>query len=43
MEVEKMVKDRECLKCEKFFDCKGKPKEIKQCLNFAERKKENGN
>lgn len=40
--MEKMLKDKECIMCEKFFDCKGKPKEVKQCLNFKERKKKNG-
>ena len=37
----KLVKDRECIKCEKFFDCKGKP-ENKICIYFEQRKeKEN--
>lgn len=39
--MEELKKDKECLHCEKFFDCKGKPKEIKECLNFKERKKVN--
>lgn len=34
-----LKKDKECLQCEKFFDCKGKPKEVKECLQFEERKK----
>lgn len=38
--MEKLIKDRECLHCEKFFDCNGKPKDIKECLQFKERKKE---
>lgn len=38
-----LVKDRECLHCEKFFDCNGKPRDIKQCVNFTERKKKDGN
>lgn len=37
-----VLKDKECIKCEKFFDCKGKPKKVKQCLNFTERKNDNG-
>ena len=40
LEMEKLIKDKECLHCEKFFDCKGKPKEIKECLQFEERKRE---
>lgn len=36
-------KDKECLHCEHFFDCKGKPKEVKQCINFKEREDKNGN
>jgi hypothetical protein len=38
LEMEKLLKDKECLHCEKFFDCKGKPKDVKECLNFKERK-----
>ena len=41
MDELKLVKDKECLQCEKFFDCKGKPKEVDECLNFEERKKVN--
>ena len=37
------MKDRECIKCEKFFDCEGKPKGVDKCLYFTERKKDNGN
>lgn len=37
-----MMKDKECLHCKKFFECKGKEKP-KPCLHFEERKKkENG-
>ncbi len=39
--MEELKKDRECLHCENFFDCKGKLKEIKECLPFKERKKVN--
>lgn len=39
--MEELKKDKECLHCEKFFDCNGKPKEVKGCLNFEERKKVN--
>lgn len=31
-------KDRECLHCAKFFGCKGKPLEVKNCVNFVQRK-----
>lgn len=31
-------KDRECISCEKFFDCSGKPKGT-NCMFFKERKK----
>ena len=37
-----LKKDKECIHCEHFFDCAGKPKEVKLCLNFKERKDENG-
>lgn len=33
----KLVKDRECIKCGKFFDCKGKPPGI-QCVAIVPRK-----
>ena len=39
---DKHKKDRECLHCEKFFECQGKPKEVNQCLNFKERKEQDG-
>lgn len=34
------MKDRECIKCERFFECAGKP-EGANCIYFAERKKLN--
>lgn len=37
MEGIKYKKDRECIRCEHIFDCKGKPQEVKQCINFKER------
>ena len=37
-----LKKDKECLHCEKFFDCKGKPKDVELCLNFKERKRKDG-
>lgn len=33
-----LKKDRNCIHCESFFDCQGKPAEVKDCLNFKERK-----
>lgn len=36
---EEQVKDRECLKCKKFFDCKGKPRGTR-CINFEERREQ---
>lgn len=36
--MEKLKKDKECLHCEKFFDCKGKPEKITNCLNFEKKK-----
>ena len=40
---EVLKKDRECIHCEKFFDCPGKPEKVKLCVNFVERKDEDGN
>jgi hypothetical protein len=40
--MEERKKDRECLQCEKFFDCKGKPPNVKRCIEFRERKKKDG-
>lgn len=31
------VFDRECAKCKHLFECQGKPKEVKNCINFEER------
>lgn len=33
----KLVKDRECIKCDRLFECKGKPEGI-QCIAFTPRK-----
>ena len=35
-----LIKDRECIHCDKFFECKGKPPNIK-CINFTPRKDKN--
>lgn len=36
------MKNRECIKCKKFFECKGKVTNA-PCLHFEEREKKNGN
>ena len=36
MNENKLVKDRECIKCKHFFDCAGKPKGAR-CIKFEER------
>lgn len=36
------MKDKECLKCEHFFECKGK-EDNKPCLHFKERKRKKEN
>lgn len=38
-EEKPLKKDKECVYCEKLFDCKGRPRHIDKCLNFRERKK----
>lgn len=42
MEEQKLKKDRNCLHCERFFECSGKPDTVKNCLNFKEREKKEG-
>ena len=37
-----LIKDKECIHCNKFFDCMGKPKGTRDCVNYEERKKDNG-
>lgn len=32
-----LIKDKECVSCTKFFDCKGKPRGT-NCINYEERK-----
>lgn len=39
---EEPKKDKECIQCDRFFECKGKPPEVKYCINFRERKKDSG-
>lgn len=38
----KPMKDRECIHCERFFDCAGKPTD-RPCILFKERKQERKN
>ena len=33
---QKPIKDKECMHCKKFFDCKGKNSDS-PCVNFVER------
>ena len=39
---ERITKDKECIHCEKFFECDGKPAKVKLCVNFVGRKEEDG-
>lgn len=32
------MKDKQCMKCERLFECKGKPEGSKECLQYKERK-----
>lgn len=34
------MKTKECIHCERFFECKGKEKD-KPCLHYKERRKNN--
>lgn len=36
---ENLVKDRECIHCENFYDCNGKPRDMKHkpCVQYVER------
>ena len=33
-----LVKDKECVYCQKMFECKGKPENALHCINLEERK-----
>ena len=35
---EELIKNQECVSCKNLFNCKGKPRGITACLNYAERK-----
>lgn len=41
-EKKKLIKDRECIHCDRLFDCKGKPEGVK-CVAFTQRKEKKGN
>ena len=32
-----LIKDRECIECEHFLMCKGKPKDTERCIRFEQR------
>lgn len=38
MKEEKLIKNQECASCKKMFECKGKPRETKACVNYEKRK-----
>lgn len=42
-ETNELTHDKECLHCEKFFDCEGKPKDVDRCIEFKERKNNDTN
>ena len=31
---DKLKKDRECIKCKRFFECPGKPESVKRCIQI---------
>jgi hypothetical protein len=33
----KLKKDKGCILCQHLIDCKGKPENVKLCINFKER------
>lgn len=32
-----VVHDKECMNCNRFFTCAGKPIDVKRCVNYKER------
>lgn len=34
---EELVKGKECATCKNMYGCKGKPRSVENCLNYAER------
>lgn len=37
--VVEVKKDKECVYCEKLFDCIGKPVGVERCIQFKDRRK----
>lgn len=37
-EPEKLIKNLECVTCQKMYVCKGKPRSVTRCVNYEERK-----
>lgn len=33
-----LVKDKECIYCQKFYECKGKRRGVDNCINFEQYK-----
>lgn len=33
-----LKKDKECIYCEHFFNCMGKPKDVERCIQFKDRR-----
>lgn len=33
-----LKKDKECIYCEHFFNCNGKPKDVERCIQFKDRR-----
>lgn len=33
-----LKKDKNCIYCENFYDCIGKPKDVELCIHFKDRK-----
>ncbi len=36
-----LIKDKDCIECERLFRCPGKPQEVEFCLHFLGRGKDN--
>ena len=39
VEEKPLTHDMECVGCEHVLDCKGKPRHVKCCINWKERKR----
>ena len=35
-----LVKDKECINCNRLFDCKGKMRGVTHCINFEQYKED---